>query len=113
AMQNQYYASLEEYVHAVADALSVEYHAIVARGLLLQIDAPDLAMERHTLFADRPLAEFQAWVDLVIGAINHALDGIPRERVRLHVCWGNYEGPHTHDVPLEDILPLIYQAHVG
>jgi 5-methyltetrahydropteroyltriglutamate--homocysteine methyltransferase len=97
----------------VADALAVEYGAIVERGLLLQIDAPDLALERHTLFAQRPLADFLAWVELVIGAINGALTGIDPGRVRLHVCWGNYEGPHSLDVPLADILPLLYEAHVG
>ncbi len=113
AMENRHYASMPEYVLAVADALRSEYATIVGRGLLLQIDAPDLALERHTLFADRPLSDFLAWVELVIGAINGALSGIDPGRVRLHVCWGNYEGPHTLDVPLEDILPLVYQAHVG
>jgi 5-methyltetrahydropteroyltriglutamate--homocysteine methyltransferase len=81
--------------------------------LLLQVDAPDLAMERHTLFADRPLAEFLAWVDLVVAAINRSLEGLDPSRVRLHVCWGNYEGPHTYDVGLEEILPRLYQANVG
>jgi 5-methyltetrahydropteroyltriglutamate--homocysteine methyltransferase len=113
AMENRHYASMEQYVHAVADALRPEYHAIVERGLVLQIDAPDLALERHTLFADRPLADFLAWVDLVIGAINGALAGIDPGRARLHVCWGNYEGPHTLDVPLDDILPRLYLARVG
>ena len=113
AMQNRHYATQEEYVHAVAAALSTEYRAIVERGLLLQIDAPDLAMERHTLFWDRPLSEFLAWVELVVDAINGALDGIDPANVRLHVCWGNYEGPHTHDVPFEEIQPLLYEANVG
>ena len=113
AMENRHYASRDEYVRALGRALSVEYRFIVDRGLLLQIDAPDLAMERHTLFADRPLAEFVEWVDLVIDTINTALEGIDPSAVRLHVCWGNYEGPHTHDVPLDDILPSIYRAHVG
>jgi 5-methyltetrahydropteroyltriglutamate--homocysteine methyltransferase len=113
AMENRHYPSMGAYVHAVAGALEAEYHAIVERGLLLQIDAPDLALERHTLFADRPLADFLAWVELVIGAINGALSGIDPRRVRLHVCWGNYEGPHTLDVPLDDILPMLYQARVG
>jgi 5-methyltetrahydropteroyltriglutamate--homocysteine methyltransferase len=113
AMENRHYASMEQYVHAVADALRPEYHAIVERGLVLQIDAPDLALERHTFFADRPLADFLAWVNLVIGAINGALAGIDRGRARLHVCWGNYEGPHTLDVPLDDILPRLYHAQVG
>jgi 5-methyltetrahydropteroyltriglutamate--homocysteine methyltransferase len=113
AMENRHYASRDEYLRALGRALSVEYRFIVDRGLLLQIDAPDLAMERHTLFADRPLGEFVEWVDLVIEVINDALTGIEPSDVRLHVCWGNYEGPHTHDVPLDDILPSIYRAHVG
>jgi 5-methyltetrahydropteroyltriglutamate--homocysteine methyltransferase len=113
AMENRHYASREAYVRAVADALRTEYLAIVDRGLLLQIDAPDLALERHTLFADRPLAEFLEWVELVIDAINGALTGIDPANVRLHVCWGNYEGPHTLDVALEAIQPLLYEANVG
>jgi 5-methyltetrahydropteroyltriglutamate--homocysteine methyltransferase len=113
AMQNQHYATDDEYLHAVTDALTTEYRYIVERGLLLQIDAPDLAMERHTSFADRPLTEFVAWIERVVDNINRALDGIPRDRVRLHVCWGNYEGPHTHDVPLDDILDVLYGARVG
>jgi 5-methyltetrahydropteroyltriglutamate--homocysteine methyltransferase len=113
AMENQHYPTREDYVRAVAAALATEYRTIVDRGLLLQIDAPDLAMERHTLFADRPLAEFLDWVAVVVDAINSALDGIDPGNVRLHVCWGNYEGPHTHDVALDEILPLIYGCRVG
>jgi 5-methyltetrahydropteroyltriglutamate--homocysteine methyltransferase len=113
AMENRHYPSREEYVRAVAQALRTEYHFVAERGLLLQLDAPDLAMERHTLFADRPLSEFLAWVELVIDAINGALSGIDPAGVRLHVCWGNYGGPHTLDVPLREILPLLYQADVG
>jgi 5-methyltetrahydropteroyltriglutamate--homocysteine methyltransferase len=97
----------------VAAALATEYRTVVDHGLLLQIDAPDLALERHTLFADRPLGDFLAWVELVVDAINGALDGIDPDDVRLHVCWGNYAGPHTHDVPLEEILPLLTRARVG
>jgi 5-methyltetrahydropteroyltriglutamate--homocysteine methyltransferase len=113
AMENKHYDSREEYVRAVADALGTEYRFIVEHGLLLQIDAPDLAMERHTLFAERPLDEFLEWVALVVDHINRALTGIDPSNVRLHVCWGNYEGPHTHDVPLRDILPLLSRANVG
>jgi 5-methyltetrahydropteroyltriglutamate--homocysteine methyltransferase len=80
---------------------------------VLQIDAPDLALERHTLFQDKPLEEFLAFVRIVVAAINDALVGIPREQVRLHVCWGNYEGPHDCDVPLEDIWPDISQVNAG
>jgi 5-methyltetrahydropteroyltriglutamate--homocysteine methyltransferase len=113
AMLNEHYARYDDYVFALADALRTEYEYIVSRGFILQLDCPDLAMERHTSFADRPLNEFLAFVDLNIAAINRALTGIPRERVRLHVCWGNYEAPYIFDVPLDDILPHLYQAHVG
>jgi len=113
AMQNDHYATLAEYLEALARALAVEYRAIVDAGHVLQIDAPDLAMERHRLFADRPLGEFLDFVRLVIAAINRALEGVPPERVRLHVCWGNYQGPHLFDVPLEDLLPALGEARVG
>ena len=114
AMQNRHYPSMEEYVRAVAAALRTEYQAIVDRGLLLQIDAPDLALERHTLFATcARCRSSSAWVELVVDAINGALEGIDPAQVRLHVCWGNYEGPHDHDVPFEDIQPLLYGANVG
>ncbi len=112
-MQNDYYRSLPDYVNAVADALRIEYEAIAGQGLVLQIDGPDLAMERHRMFADRPLAEFLDFLDLTIGAINGALIGVPPSQVRLHVCWGNYEGPHNFDVPLDELLPHLYEAHVG
>jgi 5-methyltetrahydropteroyltriglutamate--homocysteine methyltransferase len=113
AMENQHYASLDEYVQALGRALSTEYRYIVEQGFLLQIDAPDLALERHTLFADRPLDDFLDWMRLVIDTINEALAGIDPADVRLHVCWGNYEGPHTHDVPLDDIIDVLYSARVG
>ncbi len=113
AMQNAHYPSLDAYVDAVADALRVEYAAVAARGHVLQIDAPDLAMERHTLFADRPLDDFLGFVDHTVRALNRALAGVPADRVRLHVCWGNYEGPHVEDVELAPLLPLLAQARVG
>jgi len=113
AMNNRHYPSQQDYVRAVATALQTEYRYIVDQGLLLQIDAPDLAMERHTLFADRPLGEFLSWVEFVISAINDAVAGIDPSNVRLHVCWGNYEGPHTLDVPLKEILSRLYEANVG
>jgi len=113
AMLNEHYPSLDDYVVALAEALRVEYETIVARGFLLQIDAPDLAMERHVTYAQRPLEDFIAFVDLVIAAINRAIERISPDCVRLHVCWGNYEGPHNHDVALEAILPHLYQARVG
>jgi 5-methyltetrahydropteroyltriglutamate--homocysteine methyltransferase len=112
-MLNAHYASDDDYVTAVADALRPEYEYIVSRGYILQLDCPDLAMERHVAYADASLAEFQAYVRRNIAAINRAIAGLPREQVRMHVCWGNYEGPHHLDVPMEDVLPLFYEAHVG
>jgi 5-methyltetrahydropteroyltriglutamate--homocysteine methyltransferase len=112
-MQNEYYDDLEIYIHAIAEALRTEYTTIAAAGFVLQIDAPDLALERHTLFQDKSLSEFLAFVRIVVAAINKALAGIPPEQVRLHVCWGNYEGPHDCDVPLEDIWFDIAKINAG
>jgi 5-methyltetrahydropteroyltriglutamate--homocysteine methyltransferase len=113
AMLNEHYASEDAYVLAVADALRPEYEYIVSQGFLLQVDCPDLAMERHTSYADRPLADFQRYVERNVAALNRALAGLPADRVRVHVCWGNYEAPHHHDVPMQEILPLLYAAHAG
>ena len=113
AVPNEHYDSRQAYLDALAEALRTEYEAIVAQGFVLQIDAPDLALERHVTFAERPLAEFVDFIDTVIAAINHALRNIAPEAVRLHVCWGNYEGPHDLDVPLADILPSLLEARVG
>jgi 5-methyltetrahydropteroyltriglutamate--homocysteine methyltransferase len=113
AMKNEYYDSEEAYLAALATALRGEYETIVRRGFLLQLDCPDLALERHLSYQDRPLGEFLGFVERVVTAINTALANIPRDKVRLHVCWGNYEGPHDSDVPLVDILPIIQKANVG
>lgn len=113
AMQNEHYDDLEAYVNALAAALRIEYKTIAESDFLLQIDAPDLALERHTLFQDKPLTEFLAFVRIVVDAINSALQGVPKEQVRLHVCWGNYEGPHDSDVPLEDIWQDVSQVNAG
>ena len=107
AMHNDHYRDLEDYVDAVADALALEYRAILDAGFLLQIDAPDLAMERHTLFADRPLEDFLAFARHVVTATNRALEGLDRDRIRLHICWGNYEGPHDQDVALAEIWDVV------
>ncbi len=112
-LANRYYDSHEDYVFALAEELRKEYEIIVANGLTLQLDCPDLAMERHISYQDEPLSAFRDVVTLHIRAINHALANIPRDRVRLHVCWGNSEGPHQYDVPLEDIVDLLYEANVG
>ncbi len=113
AVRNEHYDTLANYLAALGQALQVEYEAIVKNGLLLQIDAPDLALERHITYKDKPVAAFVAFVEQVVAAINHALRNIPRDRVRLHVCWGNSESPHDCDVPLEDILPALQQTNVG
>jgi 5-methyltetrahydropteroyltriglutamate--homocysteine methyltransferase len=113
AMKNEHYDTEEAYLDALAAALRVEYEAIVEHGFLLQLDCPELALERQISYQDRPLAEFQCFVGRVVAAINRALENVPRERVRLHVCWGNSDGPHDLDVPLADILPIIRQANVG
>ncbi len=113
AVRNEHYDSLANYLAALGRALQVEYEAIVKNGLLLQIDAPDLALERHITYKDKPVAAFVAFVEQVVTTINHALRNVPRDRVRLHVCWGNSESPHDCDVPLEDVLPALQQANVG
>ncbi len=112
-MMNAYYASHEDYLMALARELRHEYRAIHAAGLILQIDAPDLAMERTMTFQDQTDAQFVKTCELHMAAINRSLEGIPPDRVRLHCCWGNWEGPHIHDIALAPILPVLYQARVG
>jgi 5-methyltetrahydropteroyltriglutamate--homocysteine methyltransferase len=113
ALLNEHYDTEAAYLHALGQALRVEYEAIVRAGFVLQIDAPDLALERHITFQDRPLGEFIDFAERVVATINDALVDVPRDRVRIHACWGNYEGPHDCDVDLHDILPAIAQAKVG
>jgi 5-methyltetrahydropteroyltriglutamate--homocysteine methyltransferase len=107
---NEYYPTLEEYLEAIGEAMKAEYEGIVAAGIALQIDAPDLAMGRHIMYRDRSDEEFAASVVRHVEAINHALRDIPAENVRLHVCWGNYEGPHHLDIALEKIIDAILRA---
>lgn len=113
AMRNRYYDTEDAYLAALGRALQVEYEAIVRSGFLLQIDAPDLALERHVSFQDRPLADFIDFAERVVATINTALANIPRDRVRIHACWGNYEAPHDCDVAMQEILPAISRARVG
>src|SRR5438477_4436639 len=112
-MLDAYYGSHEHYVKALAREMRKEYELIVTRGFVLQLDCPDLAMERERFFQDEPLDGFLRAVALHVDAINEAIAGLPADRVRLHLCWGNYDGPHTHDVPLEPLLPIVYRAKVG
>ncbi len=110
---NPAYAADSDYVMGVAKELKKEYDYVVSEGYILQLDAPDLAMERVILYGDRPLNEFLERVELHVEAMNVALADIPRDKVRLHVCWGNWQGPHQDDVPVEDLLPILYRAKVG
>ena len=113
AMRNDYYPTEMDYLTALGEALRVEYEAIVRHGFLLQLDCPDLAMERHYTWHGKPLGEFLGFVDRVTTVINAALVNIPREKVRLHVCWGNYEGPHDCDVELKELMPVLRRLNVG
>jgi 5-methyltetrahydropteroyltriglutamate--homocysteine methyltransferase len=112
-MLNAYYSSHESYLAALAREMSKEYQAIHKAGLILQIDAPDLAMDRTMFYRDLSDADFAKACELHVAMINKGIEGIPRDRVRLHVCYGNWEGPHVHDIALAKILPALYQAKVG
>ena len=112
-MINAHYASHEAYLEAIAREMKNEYQAIHRAGLLLQIDAPDLAMDRTMHYRDLSDSEFVKAVELHVAMINKGIEGIPRDRVRLHICYGNWEGPHVHDIALAKILPALYQANVG
>lgn len=112
-MLDAFYGSQDKYLSAIAREMKNEYQAIHKAGLLLQIDAPDLAMDRTMMYRDLDDAGFVKAVERHVAAINEGIEGIPRERVRLHVCYGNWEGPHIYDVPLVKILPALYEANVG
>ncbi|STX84900.1 2-hydroxypropyl-CoM lyase [Legionella donaldsonii] len=112
-MHNEFYDTYENYLFSLADQIRQEYELIHAHGFLLQIDAPDLLMERHMEFHNLSLSEYRKRAELHVEAINRALTNIPRDDVRLHTCWGNYEGPHIFDVELKDIIDIVYQAKVG
>ena len=112
-MLNAFYATNEAYLDAIAREMANEYLAIHRAGLVLQIDAPDLAMDRTMFYRDGSDADFVKAVELHVAMINKGIAGIPADRVRLHVCYGNWEGPHIHDIALEKILPALYQAKVG
>lgn len=112
-MINQHYDSHEAYLMALAEALGNEYRAIHQAGHVLQIDSPDLAMERHRFFGNLDERGFLEQLALHVAAINKGLEGIPRDRIRLHVCWGNNDGPHIYDIAMATILPELYRANVG
>jgi 5-methyltetrahydropteroyltriglutamate--homocysteine methyltransferase len=108
--KNEHYESHEAYLFAIAEAMRGEYETVTAAGFVLQVDCPDLAMGRHIQFAGLGLEEFRAVARLHVQALNQALANIPPDRVRMHLCWGNYEGPHHYDVPLADILDVVFEA---
>lgn len=110
---NTFYKTEEEFLWAVADAMKPEYRAIVDAGFLLQLDCPDLAMTRHREFANSPVEEFRDYAKRHIEVLNGALSDIPQDRIRVHICWGNYPGPHHHDVPLRDIIDLLVTIRAG
>jgi 5-methyltetrahydropteroyltriglutamate--homocysteine methyltransferase len=107
---NDYYPNHEAYLFAIADAMRHEYEIVAQAGLVLQVDCPDLAMGRHIQFAGASLEEFRNMARLHVETLNHALANIPPDQLRMHLCWGNYEGPHHYDVPLADILDIVLMA---
>lgn len=107
---NEYYPNISEYLEAISKAMKAEYEAIVDAGFLLQVDCPDLAMARHTGFQDLSEKEFLQQAELQVEALNAALENIPADKLRMHVCWGNYEGPHTHDIDLRKIMNIVLKA---
>ena len=107
---DDYYGDHEAYLYALAEAMRVEYEAIVAAGFVLQLDSPDLGLGRHMMFKGRPDSEYERLANIHVEALNHAVRNIAADRMRLHICWGNYEGPHTHDAPMSQVLPIALRA---
>jgi 5-methyltetrahydropteroyltriglutamate--homocysteine methyltransferase len=107
---NRFYASDEQYLEAIAEAMRTEYEAIAAAGVIVQLDCPDLAMGRHSAYVGMDAKQFRDRVALNVDALNHAVRNIPADRLRMHLCWGNYPGPHHHDVDLAEIIELVWRA---
>lgn len=112
-IDNEYYPTRREYLFAIAEAINEEYRAIADAGFILQVDACDLAMDRHVNFKNASIAEFRDVIAGNVEALNAATEGIPSEQLRVHLCWGNYRGPHNHDVELKDILDIVLKARAG
>ena len=110
---SDFHTDHESYVRDLGAAMRTEYEAIAAAGLTLQIDAPDLALGRHVVFAHLEDGAFLKVAEMHVEVINEALSEVPRDQIRLHICWGNYEGPHTHDIPMEKVLPLLLKVKAG
>jgi 5-methyltetrahydropteroyltriglutamate--homocysteine methyltransferase len=109
-LKNRYYKTEEDYVFALADAMGREYRAIVDAGFVLQLDCPDLAMMRHMVYPELSLADYRKVIEVNVAALNHAVEAIPAERMRMHICWGSTMGPHHTDVPLKDIIDIVLTA---
>ena len=109
-LQNNFYKSREKYLAALADAMQEEYETIAAAGLDLQLDCPDLALSRHMLFSELSDNEFLKVAAMHVEALNHALQNVPKDRIRIHICWGNYEGPHCCDIEMEKVFPVLMSA---
>jgi len=112
-LQNDFYPTRDAYLAALADAMRAEYRTIVDSGLMLQLDCPDLALSRHMIFTDLSDAEFVKIAESHVEAMNHALDGIDPSRVRVHICWGNYEGPHVCDIDMDTVFPTLMKVRAG
>ncbi|MEO9575453.1 MAG: cobalamin-independent methionine synthase II family protein [Tateyamaria sp.] len=112
-LQNDFYPTRDAYLAALADAMKAEYDTIIAAGLDLQLDCPDLALSRHMLFADLSDADFVKIADAHVEALNHALRDIPAEKVRVHICWGNYEGPHVCDIDMDTVFPTLMSTRAS
>jgi 5-methyltetrahydropteroyltriglutamate--homocysteine methyltransferase len=110
---DQYYGDFEKYLFAIAEAMRDEYETIAASGITVQIDCPDLAMGRHMMYRELDLPDFRKRIEMHVAALNHALANVPRDKVRLHLCWGNYEGPHHCDVPIGDVIDIAMSAKVS
>ena len=110
---NTHYPDFETYIFAIADAMRYEYEAVTNAGIMLQLDCPDLGMGRHIQYADLDLPDFRKRAELHVEALNHALANVPKDMVRIHLCWGNYEGPHHCDVPLSDVIDIAFKANVS
>jgi 5-methyltetrahydropteroyltriglutamate--homocysteine methyltransferase len=108
--RDDHYGNQEAYLHAIAEAMRHEYECVARAGITLQIDCPDLAMGRHIQYAGLSLADFRKRAQMHVEALNHALRNVPAEQLRIHLCWGNYEGPHHYDVALSDIIDIVFMA---
>jgi 5-methyltetrahydropteroyltriglutamate--homocysteine methyltransferase len=107
---NDWYPTQDAYLEALGEAMRAEYEAIVGAGFLLQVDAPDFGMGRHTMYRSASAGEYLSAAARHVEVLNHALRNLPADRMRMHICWGNYEGPHHHDIPLEQLLPVVVKA---